>query len=225
MGAGAALKWSADGLVAAVAQDARSGRVLMLAWMNEEALARTLETGWVHYWSRSRQALWKKGETSGHLQRLVELRVDCDRDAVLVRVEQQGGVACHTGRPSCFHQGADGGELDPGRLAADPEGVLAALGRTLEARRGADPGSSWTARLLHAGVGKIGGKIEEEAGELVQALHDEPDAAVVHEAADLIYHALVGLEARGLGWDAVVAELARRFGASGVAEKASRTKA
>jgi phosphoribosyl-ATP pyrophosphohydrolase/phosphoribosyl-AMP cyclohydrolase len=216
------MTFNRDGLIAAVAQDSRTGRVLMLAWMNAEALALTVETGWAHYFSRSRQALWKKGETSGHLQRVVDLRVDCDRDAVLLRVEQAGGIACHTGRPSCFFGDVAGQARPPGELAADPEGVLGRLGEILQARRAADPASSWTARLLHAGVAAINAKIIEEAGELAAALVDEPDAAVVHEAADLIYHALVGLTARGLTFEDVAAELAGRFATSGVAEKASR---
>jgi phosphoribosyl-AMP cyclohydrolase len=103
-------KFNADGLIAAIAQDAQSGEVLMLAWMNAEALAATLETGRATYWSRSRGALWVKGETSGNVQEIVELRVDCDQDAVLMKVRQTGG-ACHTGRPSCFYRAADGKAL------------------------------------------------------------------------------------------------------------------
>lgn len=97
-----AVKWNADGLVPAIAQDAGSGEVLMLAWMNREALARTAQTREATYWSRSRAALWRKGETSGHTQRVVEIRLDCDADAVLLRIEQAGGIACHTGRRRCF---------------------------------------------------------------------------------------------------------------------------
>ena len=99
-----AVKWSSDGLVPAIAQDAASGKVLTLAWMNRDALARTAATGYAHYWSRSRRALWRKGETSGHGQRVRELRLDCDSDAVLLVVEQEGGIACHTGRARCFHK-------------------------------------------------------------------------------------------------------------------------
>jgi phosphoribosyl-AMP cyclohydrolase len=99
-----AIAWNADGLVPAVAQDAASGEVLMLAWMNRESLARTLATGEAVYWSRSRASLWRKGETSGHLQKVVEIRLDCDADAVLLRVEQVGGIACHTGRRRCFYR-------------------------------------------------------------------------------------------------------------------------
>ena len=102
------VKWANDGLVAAIAQDAASGRVLTLAWMNREALARTAETGEAHYWSRSRRQLWRKGGTSGHVQRVQEIRLDCDNDAILLRIEQVGGIACHTGREHCFFQRLEG---------------------------------------------------------------------------------------------------------------------
>ena len=102
------VKWADDGLVAAIAQDAASGKVLTLAWMNREALARTADTGFAHYWSRSRRKLWRKGETSGHVQKVREIRLDCDQDAVLLVVEQVGGIACHTGRHSCFFLRLDG---------------------------------------------------------------------------------------------------------------------
>lgn len=110
------IAWSADGLVPAVAQDAGSGRVLMFAWMNREALVRTVETGEAHYWSRSRARLWRKGEQSGHVQKVLELRVDCDGDALLLRVEQVGGIACHTGRESCFFRRHEDGRW----VAVDP---------------------------------------------------------------------------------------------------------
>jgi len=103
------VRWSPDGLVAAIAQDATSGKVLTLAWMNRDALARTAETGEAHYWSRSRGRLWRKGETSGHVQRVREVRLDCDNDAILLVVEQTGGIACHTGRERCFFQRLEGG--------------------------------------------------------------------------------------------------------------------
>lgn len=115
-----AVLWSTDGLVAAIAQDARSGKVLTLAWMNREALARTVETGEAHYWSRSRSRLWHKGEESGHVQKVSEIRLDCDNDAILLFVEQMGGIACHTGRERCFFQRLD---VEEGRWV-DVEPVL-----------------------------------------------------------------------------------------------------
>ena len=114
------IAWNADGLVPAVAQDATSGEVLMLAWMSRESLARTLATGEAVYWSRSRAQLWRKGETSGHLQKIVEIRLDCDSDAVLLRVEQVGGVACHTGRRRCFYNLLEVGGEAPRWRATDP---------------------------------------------------------------------------------------------------------
>ena len=118
------VKWADDGLVAAIAQDAASGKVLTLAWMNREALARTADTGEAHYWSRSRRKLWRKGETSGHVQKVREIRLDCDQDAVLLVVEQVGGIACHTGRHSCFFQRLEGGAwraVEP--VLEDPERI------------------------------------------------------------------------------------------------------
>jgi phosphoribosyl-AMP cyclohydrolase len=103
------VKWSADGLVAAIAQDAASGRVLTLAWMNREALAQTAATGEAHYWSRSRRKLWRKGEESGHVQKVRQIRLDCDNDAILLEIEQVGGIACHTGRERCFFQVLENG--------------------------------------------------------------------------------------------------------------------
>jgi phosphoribosyl-AMP cyclohydrolase len=122
-----AVAWNADGLAPAIAQDAASGEVLMLAWMNRESLARTVESGEAVYWSRSRSALWRKGETSGHLQRVVEIRLDCDADAILLRVEQAGGIACHTGRRSCFFTLLDRRSGTPAWRVTDP--VLEEPGR------------------------------------------------------------------------------------------------
>ena len=123
-----AIAWTADGLAPAVAQDAATGEVLMLAWMSRESLARTLATGEAVYWSRSRAALWRTGETSGHLQRIVEIRLDCDADAILLRVEQVGGIACHTGRRRCFYRLLEAGAAAPRWRETDP--VLADPGRT-----------------------------------------------------------------------------------------------
>ena len=120
-----AVKWDDNGLVAAIAQDQTSNEVLMLAWMNRESLQRTLATGDAHYWSRSRQALWKKGETSGHIQHVKELRLDCDGDAILMKVEQVGGVACHTGRRRCFFNLLDGDRWLVTEEVADEGSVLA----------------------------------------------------------------------------------------------------
>jgi phosphoribosyl-ATP pyrophosphohydrolase/phosphoribosyl-AMP cyclohydrolase len=209
------------GLVPCVVQDAATGTVLMLAWMNAEALRLTRETGVVHFWSRSRGALWKKGETSGNTLSVAELRVDCDRDAVLVRA-RPAGPACHTGATACFFT-LDDGRTDDGVPAAPDAAILAKLAALLVQRRDSSTGErSYTRSLLDAGMPKILAKLAEEHAELAAELPAGDAAAVVHETADLIFHVLVGLVARDVPIDAVFAELARRFGTSGHAEKASR---
>lgn len=206
------------GLVPCVVQDADRGTVLMLAWMNAEALRLTRETGIVHFWSRSRQALWKKGETSGNTLALVELRIDCDNDAVLVRAKP-AGPTCHTGTTTCFFHRDDGPD-DDGVPAVT---TLEQLDQILAERRDSATGDkSYTKALLEKGIGKIIAKIAEEQTELAIELHGGSDDKVVSEAADLLFHVMVGLTARKIPVDRVLAELARRFGTSGHAEKASR---
>jgi phosphoribosyl-ATP pyrophosphohydrolase/phosphoribosyl-AMP cyclohydrolase len=201
-------------LTPAVVQDAVTGRVLMLAWMNDEALRLTRETGEVHFWSRSRGRLWKKGETSGNVLRLVELKADCDGDTYLVRA-LPAGPTCHTGSTSCF--GTDGNE--------PPANELEALEATIRARLAAPPGTrSYVRSLVEASATRVGEKILEEAGELsVELSYAAPDRArVVSEAADLIFHALIGVVAAGVSIADVEAELRRRAGVSGLDEKAAR---
>nr|HEX4315636.1 bifunctional phosphoribosyl-AMP cyclohydrolase/phosphoribosyl-ATP diphosphatase HisIE [Kofleriaceae bacterium] len=202
--------WDATGLVPCIVQDADRGAVLMLAWMNADALRLTRDTGFVHFWSRSRRALWKKGETSGHVLTLVDLRLDCDRDAILARA-RCAGPACHTGAATCW------GDDNAGT-------ILDRLDRILVARRDSATGDrSYTRSLLDAGMPKILAKIAEEHGELAAELPAGDDDAVVHEAADLLFHVMVGLTARRIPIERVLGELARRFGTSGHVEKASRT--
>jgi phosphoribosyl-ATP pyrophosphohydrolase/phosphoribosyl-AMP cyclohydrolase len=206
------------GLVPCIVQDADRGTVLMMAWMNAEAVALTRATGQVHFWSRSRQALWKKGETSGHTLTLVELRLDCDRDCVLARA-RCAGPACHTGAATCFfhRDGADDDGGDP------PAHIVDRVAATLIARRdSATAEKSYTRSLLDAGMPKILAKLAEESAELAAELPAGSDDRVVSETADLLFHVLVGLTARKIPVDAVWAELARRFGTSGHAEKAAR---
>jgi phosphoribosyl-AMP cyclohydrolase / phosphoribosyl-ATP pyrophosphohydrolase len=191
-----AVRFGADGLVPVVAQESRSGDVLMLAYANREALERTAATGQAHYYSRSRAALWRKGESSGHVQAVRDVRVDCDGDAVLYRVEQTG-PACHTGSRTCF-SGEPGAHL------------LTRLGATLARRAAERPAGSYTVQLLDAGVPKISQKLGEEAVEVVVAANTEGPERLASEAADLLYHLLVLLEARGVPLDAVWKELAHR---------------
>jgi phosphoribosyl-ATP pyrophosphohydrolase/phosphoribosyl-AMP cyclohydrolase len=220
------------GLVPCIVQDATTGVVLMLAWMNAEALRRTRDTGQAHFWSRSRQALWRKGETSGNTLVVVELRIDCDLDAVLVRA-RPAGPTCHTGATSCFFhrdrsEGADGSEGSAGSAGGDEidDGpappILHRLEQVIEARRSSTADKSYTRSLLEAGMPKILAKIAEEHGELAAELPAGDDAKVVHETADLLFHVMVGLAARRLPLQAVLDELARRFGTSGHVEKARR---
>jgi phosphoribosyl-AMP cyclohydrolase / phosphoribosyl-ATP pyrophosphohydrolase len=184
------------GLVPCVVQDWRTGEVLTLAYMNEEALARTRETGETWFWSRSRSELWHKGETSGNVQRVRGLRYDCDADALLALVEP-AGPACHTGERSCFFRG----DVD---LA--PHEALPALERTIADRREAAPEDSYTARLL-ADPARIGAKVREEAGELAHAADGESEQRVREEAADVLYHLSVLLASRGLSLEGALEEL------------------
>jgi phosphoribosyl-ATP pyrophosphohydrolase/phosphoribosyl-AMP cyclohydrolase len=181
------LAFDEKGLVPCVVQDWRTGEVLTLAYMNEEALARTRESGETWFWSRSRQELWHKGETSGNVQRVRELRFDCDLDALLALVEP-AGPACHTGERTCFHNGDSG----PAVHEALPE-----LERTIAARRDADPASSYTAQLL-ADPPHIGDKVREEADEAARAAGGESDERLANEAADVLYHLSVLMASRGM---------------------------
>ncbi len=179
------------GLAPCVIQDAGSGEVLTLAWVNAVSLERTIETGEMHLWSRSRNELWHKGATSGNVQRVRELRYDCDADAVLALVDP-AGPACHTGERTCFYRAADG----PPRPVSHE--ALPALERTIAARGEERPEGSYTSRLL-ADPELIGAKVREEADEVARAVAGESDERVGEESADLLYHLEVALASRGLG--------------------------
>jgi phosphoribosyl-AMP cyclohydrolase / phosphoribosyl-ATP pyrophosphohydrolase len=181
------IAFDSRGLVPCVVQDAATGEVLTLAYMNAQALERTRETGEMHFWSRSRDELWRKGQTSGNVQRLLALRVDCDGDALLALVEP-AGPACHTGERSCFHNG------DQAPVAHE---ALPALERVVAARRAGVPEGSYTAELL-ADPPRIGAKLREEADEAARAAGGESDERLAEEAADLLYHLDVLLASRGL---------------------------
>ncbi len=206
-----AVRFGADGLVPVVAQESRSGDVLMVAFANRDALDRTLATGLAHYYSRSRGVLWQKGETSTHVQRVVEVRLDCDGDTILYRVEQTG-PACHTGTRTCFSTVISGAAGQPGSVTEeDPGGhVLSRLATTIAQRAAERPQGSYTSELLAQGIGKASQKVGEEAVEVVVAANSEDDERLASEAADLLYHLLVLLQARGVPLDAVWKELERR---------------
>ena len=192
------LVFDGGGLLPVVVQDRASGDVLMVAWANAEALARTAETGLAHFWSRSRRALWRKGETSGNELRVVEARADCDRDTLLLVVEP-AGPACHTGARTCF-----------GVASVTAAGMLEELARVVAERAQAPAEESYTARLLAKGPDQVLKKIGEDATEVGLAARVQSDERLVEETADLLYHLLVALHQRGLPLTRVMDELRKR---------------
>jgi phosphoribosyl-AMP cyclohydrolase / phosphoribosyl-ATP pyrophosphohydrolase len=209
------VKFDERGLAPVVVQDARTGEVLTLAYVNEESLRRTLETGETWFWSRSRGALWHKGETSGHTQRVVSLQADCDADALVVRVHP-AGPTCHTGARTCFHQEVEGATFDEGADATTtpPElgALLAGLYALVEDRRRERPEGSYTTYLFDKGLDKILKKVGEESAETIIAAKNEDASRLAEEVSDLIYHLVVLLVERGVTLEAVRDELARRGG-------------
>lgn len=208
-----ALRFNDDGLIPAIAQDWLDGAVLMVAWMNRQALERTLATGEVHYWSRSRAELWHKGATSGHTQALRGWRYDCDADVLLLTIEQSGNVACHTGARSCFFE--NGPERSAGGASAlpPPADACTELARVIEGRRDRPEPGSYTNRLLEGGDNRILKKIGEESAEFVMACKDDNAEEIASEAADLIFHLQVALAHHGVEWRRVQEVLAARRGA------------
>lgn len=180
------IRYDDQGLVPAIIQDYLDGTVLMMAWMNQESLQKTLDTGETWFWSRSRQEFWHKGATSGHIQKVQSIRYDCDSDALLVVVQQLGDVACHTGERSCFHQ--VGGTVTP-----PPGDSLSQLFAVICDRRDEPNEISYTCKLLAGGDNKILKKIGEESAEVVMACKDDDSDAIAGEVADLFYHTLVAL--------------------------------
>ena len=221
------MKFDDKGLIPALVQDRMTGQIRMVAWMNREALRATLDTGLATFFSRSRGKLWCKGETSGNAIAVREVLADCDGDTLLLLADPRG-PSCHTGRDACLfrrlERSSDSGDVSAlTDLAAGATPFLFELEREIEARAvSADADKSYTRSLLDAGVPKINRKIIEEAGEICQALSEESDERVASEAADVVYHLLVGLRARGISLRSVIAVLASRAGRSGHEEKASR---
>ena len=195
------LKFDGNGLICAIAQDYESGEVLMQAYMNREAFDKTLETGYAHYWSRSRQKLWKKGEESGHLQKVIGVYLDCDSDCVLLKV-QQTGAACHTGNYTCF--------FTPVRECGVGAEMLGQLQRIVEDRKENPEEGSYTNYLFDKGVDKIAKKAGEEAVELIIAAKNGDKEEIVGECADLFYHTLVLLANAGVKLSDVCTELKNR---------------
>lgn len=211
-----ALCFGPDGLVPAIVQDATDGTVLMLAYMNEAALELTRRTGYTHFWSRSRQALWKKGETSGNVQRVVSMAYDCDGDALLVQV-QQHNVACHTGQRSCFYRELplQGAVSEAESIAPASAEMLDALYRLILTRRDTGTDTSYVKKLFQRGQDVMCKKVAEEAAEVLLASKNGTEAEIVYEMADLWFHALVLLGYHTIHPHEVVRELQRRFGQPG----------
>ena len=180
------IRYNDRGLVPAIAQDYLDGTVLMMAWMNRESLQKTLETGETWYWSRSRQELWHKGATSGHIQKVKSIRYDCDSDCLLIGIEQIGDIACHKGERSCFHQ-------VEGAVEAPPADTLSQVFATISDRKNNPNESSYTCKLFAGGDNKILKKIGEESAEVVMACKDDVPEEIAGEVADLFYHAMVAL--------------------------------
>jgi len=200
------VKFDRDGLVPVVVQDATSGEVLMVAYMNGESLSKTIETGQTYFWSRSRQELWHKGETSGNTQVVRSIAVDCDSDALLVRVEQTG-AACHTGNRSCFFRDI-GGTSD--KLPVGFVQVIGDLTRVIHDRKQKLPESSYTTSLFKSGLDRILKKVGEEAGEVIIASKNHNRGEIAWEVSDLLYHLLVLLEHEGVGLEEIAQELQKR---------------
>ena len=207
------MKFDDNGLIPAIVQHARSGEVLMLGYMNEAALHHTRESGFVTFWSRSRQELWQKGATSGNVLRLVDMRQDCDGDALLVQAEPEGPT-CHTGERSCFHRTLDDA---PAHEPQPPSAILAQLADVIRQRKEERPEGSYTAKLLTGGVDRIGKKIGEEAAEVIIAAKNRAPDELSWEMADLLYHSLVLLAEQGMTNEMIWSELRRRHG--GTSEK------
>ncbi len=195
------LKYDKDGLIPVVVQDHITNEILMVAWANEEAFKLMMDTGYTHFWSRSRQKLWKKGEESGHVQEIVSIQLDCDSDTLLARVRQIG-PACHTGSPSCFSEviyGSTEGTMD----------IIPKLKRTIEDRLENPVEGSYTCQLF-ADENKMCKKIVEEAGEVILAIKDKDENEMAWELADLIYHTMVAITKTGLPMEKVYEKLEER---------------
>ncbi len=219
------INWDKTPLIPVIAQDYENGEILMLAYTNKEALELTFSTKIAHYYSRSRQKLWKKGEQSGHTQEIKEIYIDCDDDTLLFKVKQNG-VACHTGRRSCFFTRVDTDKelVAPVEKEITSYSISDTLYHTIQERKKADSSKSYVASLFEKGENSILKKVIEEAGEFCFAVKDKDKKEIIYECADLAFHTLVALGLRDINPDLVKQELKRRIGTSGIEEKNSRKK-
>jgi len=211
------------GLVPVIVQDVDTNEVLMLAYMNEEALELTKKTGFAHYFSRSRNKLWKKGESSGHTQEVKDILIDCDNDTILLKVKQNG-VACHTGRKSCFFTRLENNEVILDKEKEIEYNFIDKLYHTLLDRKNADPQTSYVSSLYHKGENSLLKKVAEEAAEFCFAVKDDNKKEIIYEAADLAFHTLIVLALKNIHPEAILEELKRREGVSGIEEKRNRKK-
>ena len=220
------INWDKNKLIPTIVQDSKTDEVLMLAYQNKEAFDLTLKTGYAHYFSRSKQRIWKKGETSGHTQKIVDMKLDCDEDTILLKVEQNG-VACHTGRKSCFFQDIlknetlQNVEIESSKIYSVIDNLYHTI---LDRKKQNDPSKSYTSLLFNKGENSILKKVIEEAGEFCFAIKDDNEEEIIYECADLLYHSLVALAYKDINPDRIKSEIARRFGISGIEEKNSRIK-
>lgn len=214
------IQFNVDGLVPAIVQEATTKKVLMLAYMNKESLEKTLETGLTWFYSRSRKKLWQKGESSGHVQRVKSIWTDCDQDAIHVEVDQEGGVACHTGAETCFHHHVRGGLFPVENTGAtvdspDNEQLLDVLYHLIQTRKADPVEGSYTSYLFREGIDKILKKVGEENTEVLIAAKDRDEKEFVAESADLLYHLLVLMAELEVEPGKVWAELSKRRGGGG----------
>ena len=203
------LHFDQNGLIPAIAQDWVDGSILMMAWMNKESLIKTLESGEVHYWSRSRKEIWHKGKTSGHFQKLKGIRADCDSDTLLLTIEQIGSISCHTGTRSCFFKDLKTNQDCP----HPPSDACSELYRVIEDRKFNPEEGSYTNSLLKEGDNKILKKIGEESAEFIMACKDKDSIKVANEAADIVFHLQVALTHQNVSWKEVLKVLIERKGA------------
>ena len=203
------LHFDRNGLIPAIAQDWVDGSILMMAWMSKESITKTLESGEVHYWSRSRKELWHKGKTSGHFQKLKGIRTDCDSDTILLSIEQIGSIACHTGKRSCFFKDLETNE----DVLYPPSDACSELFKVIESRKRNPEEGSYTNSLLEEGNNKILKKIGEETAEFIMACKDKNPISVANEAADLLFHMQVSLAHQNVSWEDVLKILIKRRGA------------
>jgi phosphoribosyl-ATP pyrophosphohydrolase/phosphoribosyl-AMP cyclohydrolase len=218
-----AVNFGPDGLIPVVVQDHLTGEIRMFAHATIEAVRATLDSGRATFWSRSRNELWEKGQTSGNSLEIRGVIVDCDEDCLIYSAEPLGAT-CHTGAPSCFFQTLEhaGGAYRPHQHGATPQTILARLEAQIDARRESTAAKSYTKALLDGGAGPIGAKLREEADELARAIATESEERVASEAADVVYHLMVALRSRDVSWRDVLSVLESRTGVSGHDEKLAR---